>query len=403
MKLSDIEKLHGLGLITAEQRQKIIETLGLKEESSRLLWILSALGAVLIVAGIILLISANWEAIPRGIKIATGLILMLGAWAGGYVLREVRSDYRKTGEALYLVGAGLWMANIALIGQIYNLSSHLPNAFLLWFAGIAATPWILRSRPLFVLSLISFGIWVGTEANCDRGLFGGEWEEAQLVLYSLLGLVVLAWGYVLRHSRWSEFAAPAEKTGLLAFLLAAYPLCWKFGGWFHTAWNTTFITVLAALGVSAIALLVFGLRNPGIDLTRQWRWTWGATLAGLAGLLCVALFSGGHDPMRNYHEYERGFGFHWLVSIGLFVACLLLVQVGISLRSKFMVNLAVTMTALILLAIYVDLIGSMATTGWMLLVSGVFLIGFGIYLERKRRKFIARIRAASAANPQPAN
>ena len=73
MKLSDIEKLHELGLISAEQRQKIIETLGLKEESSRLLWILSALGAVLIVAGIILLISANWEAIPRGIKIAVGL------------------------------------------------------------------------------------------------------------------------------------------------------------------------------------------------------------------------------------------------------------------------------------------------------------------------------------------
>jgi hypothetical protein len=40
----------------------------------------------------------------------------------------------------------------------------------------------------------------------------------------------------------------------------------------------------------------------------------------------------------------------------------------------------------------VDLFGSMATTGWMFLLSGVFLLGFGIYLERKRRKLIARIR-----------
>jgi uncharacterized membrane protein len=403
MKLSDIEKLHELGLISAEQRQKIIETLKLKEEGSRLLWILSALGAVLIVSGIILLISANWDAIPRGLKIATGLILMLGAWVGGYVLREVRGDFRKSGEALYLVGAGLWLANIALIGQIYNLSSRLPNAFLLWFAGLAALPWILRSRALFVLSLLSFGLWIGAEANSAAGWLGGEWEEAQLVLYSLTGLLVLAWGYVLRRGHWSEFAGPAEKFGLLAFFLAAYPLCWKIGGWYHTPWNLTFLTVLVSLGLGALALLAHGLRNPQLELTRQWRWTWGAALAGMAALLCLAVATANHDPQRWYGHRELNFSMYWFVSIGLFVACLLLVQVGISLRSKFMVNLAITMTALILLAAYVDLFGSMATTGWMFLISGIFLIAFGFYLERKRRKFIAQIRAASVANPHPAN
>jgi uncharacterized membrane protein len=403
MKHADIIKLRELGLITEEQQQKIVSTFNLKEESGKLLLVLSTIGAVLIVAGILLLISANWEAIPRAVKIVVGALLMLSAWGGGWYLREIRGDYRKAGEALYLVGAGLWLANIALIGQIYHLSSRPPNAFLLWFAGIAATPWILRSKALFVLSLLAFGIWIGAEANCAAGLLGGEWEQAQLVLYSLVGLLVLAWGYVLRRGRWSEFAATAEKTGLLAFFLAAYPLCWKYLGWYHSPWNATVIAVLATLGVSSLALLVFGLWNPQLELTRQWRWTWGATLAGLAALVCLALATGTHDPRGIYRTYDNEFGMYWLVSLGLFVACLLLVQVGISLRSKFMVNLAVTMTALILLAAYVDLFGSMATTGWMFLISGVFLLAFGVYLERKRRKFIARIRAGAIPAPQTAN
>lgn len=403
MKHSDILKLRDLGLITEEQQQKIITTLNLKEEGSKLLLILSTLGAVLIVAGIILLISANWDAIPRAVKIATGLLLMLAAWGGGWFLREIRGDYHKAGEALYLVGAGLWLANIALIGQIYHLSSRTPNAFLLWFAGIAATPWILRSKALFVLGLLSFGIWIGTETNCDAGIFGGNWQESSLVLYSLVGLLVLAWGYALRRGRWSEFAAPAEKTGLLAFLLAAYPLCWKWWGWFHTPWNATSIAVLATLGLCSLALLGYGLRNPQLELTRQWRWTWGATLAGMAALLCLAPATGHRYDTAPYRYYEMEFGMYWIVCLALFIACLLLVQVGISLRSKFMVNLAITMTALILIAAYVDLFGSMATTGWFFLVSGVFLLAFGVYLERKRRKFIARIRAGTTANPQPSN
>ena len=392
MRYSDLVQLHELGLITEDQRQKILSTLKLKEESGKLLLVLSTIGAVLIITGIILLISANWDAIPRGLKIAVGLLLMLSAWAGGYLLCEVRREHPHAGEALYLVGAGLWLANIALIGQIYHLSSRLPNAFLLWVAGIAATPWILRSKALFVLSLLAFGIWLGAEANSDAGLLGGEWNESQWVLYSLVGLLVLAWGYVLRRGRWSEFAAPAEKTGLLAFFLAAYPLCWRYLGYSHVPWNTTSLAVLATIGTGALALLVFGLRNPQLELTRQWRWTWGATLAGLGALLCVCLAAGSPDGAMPPRDYGGRFGMYWLVTIAMFVACLLQVQVGVSLRSRFIVNLAVTMMALILLAAYVDLFGSMATTGWMFLLSGVFLLGFGIYLERKRRKLIARIR-----------
>ncbi len=43
---------------------------------------------MLITAGIILLISAHWNEIPHGVKIAAGIALMLGAHAGGWWLRS---------------------------------------------------------------------------------------------------------------------------------------------------------------------------------------------------------------------------------------------------------------------------------------------------------------------------
>jgi uncharacterized membrane protein len=101
---------------------------------------------------------------------------------------------------LHLVGSGLFLANIALIGQIYHLSSRPPNAILLWWAGIAALPWLLRSKAQHILCLLAFGVWFGMEVN-DRSslIFFGD-NEYQLLLYAALALVYLGMGYCLRRT-----------------------------------------------------------------------------------------------------------------------------------------------------------------------------------------------------------
>ena len=154
MKFADIQKLYETGLITDEQRMRIVERFKLKEESSHFLVIITFIGAVLMASGIALLISAHWEEIPRGMKIAFSLALMLGAHGFGWWLREVHGQYRKTGEALHFLGSCLFLVNIALIGQIYNIASRTPDAFLLWWIGIAALPWLLRSKAQHVLLLL---------------------------------------------------------------------------------------------------------------------------------------------------------------------------------------------------------------------------------------------------------
>ncbi|HEX7577591.1 MAG TPA: DUF2157 domain-containing protein, partial [Verrucomicrobiae bacterium] len=64
MKHADIQKLRDAGLISDVQRQKIIEHFNLKEDGgNKFLAIVSIIGAVLITAGVILLISAHWNEI----------------------------------------------------------------------------------------------------------------------------------------------------------------------------------------------------------------------------------------------------------------------------------------------------------------------------------------------------
>jgi uncharacterized membrane protein len=396
MKPSDIQKMHEAGLITDEQRQKIIEHFQLKEDGGgKFLAIVSLIGAVLIAAGITLLIAAHWNEIPRGVKIAAGLLLMLGFHAGGWWLREVRGKFRKTGEALHLIGSCLFLANIALIGQIYNIVSRPPNAFLLWWIGIAALPWLLRSKAQHVLLLIAFGIWFGFEVNERGGLIYCE-SQRQILLYALLGLVYLGAGYCLRRTPFSEFDGVTEKLGLFAFLIFVYPLTWKdfFGGWENSEIRQWFFPALAAF---ALLLLAAGLRN-FTTLTRQWRWTWFAALLGMMVFMVTVWFGCWQlDHTGESRHYFWGESWSYLVgSLALFVFCLLQIQIGIQERSQFLVNLGVTFIALDILAAYCDLFGSMARTGVMFLISGIFLIVFGVYLEKKRRALMKQIKSQAA-------
>ena len=391
MKHSDIEKIHEASLITAAQRDQIIAHFGVKEEGGKFLTIISFIGAVLIAAGIVLLISAHWNEISRGAKIAAGLILMLGAHGGGWWLREVHGQYRKTGEALQFIGSALFLANIALIGQIYNLESRPPNALLLWLIGIAALPWLLRSRAQFVLFLAAFCVWFGCEINERDSLIYFS-NEAQVLAYALLGLNFVGVGYLLRRTSFSDFSPVAEKIGALGLLLFAYPLTWsgflRWGHYGNEQFGRWLLPILAVLGVATVA---FGVRQL-TGLTRQWRFTWGGALAVGAGLICSAFYVPREwDWFRWGERYDT---VNAVATISLFVFCLLQIQAGLQLRSRFLVNLGIAFIGLDIISAYFGLFGTMARTGLMFLISGVFLIVFGIYLEKKRRALMKQIKAA---------
>ena len=393
MKYDDIQKLRESGLITDEQRQKIVAHFRLEEEGgNRFLIIVSFLGALLVAAGIALLIGAHWDEIPRGVKIAAGLALMLGAHAGGWWLRDARKDYPKTGEALHFAGSLLFLGNIALIGQIYHLSSRPGNAFLLWWLGIAALPWLLRSAAQFALLLLAVGIWFGVEINDSTSLILFN-DEHQVLLYALVGLVFTGFGFLLRRGSNKDFSVVAETIGLLAVSMFSYPLTWAgFLSWDHrhaelNPW------ILPALGIVAALLVTLGSRNL-TTLSPKWRMTWGATLLGAAALLVVAHFV---SQQREWHWFGHMTPLNTVAAIALFIYGLLQVQVGVQDRSRFLVNLGVLIIALDIIATYIGLFGSMAFTGLMFIVSGVFLIVFAVFLEKKRRTLMKQIKSPAPA------
>lgn len=398
IKYGDVKKLVDAGLISTEQQARINAHYSLKEDESRFLKIISYVGGALVAAGIVLLISSNWDEIPRWVKLGAGLAIMLGAHAGGWYLREVKGAYLKSGEALHLVGSLMFLANIALVGQIYHLSSRPPTAIALWVLGIAALPWLLRSKPQWMLFLVGLGIWFGMELNQnDSPLYYGN-DTRQLVMLAAFSLVYLGVGYVLRGTRFSSFSGLAEKLGLFGFLCFSYPLTW--GVLYSSSWGARTPVAAWSLPVFLVlgaVLFVVGSRNFR-ELTPQWRWTWLGTLAGAILLLGAAVAV---DPGLQRMWTRELSGFRWFATIGLFVFCLIQAQVGIQDRSEYMVNLAVLFIALNIIATYLNVLGSMAVTGAMFVISGVFLIAFGFYLEKKRRSLLARLRAAPGATLSP--
>ena len=397
MKTSDIQKLRDASLITAEQQGRIIAHFGLKEDGSQFLRILSFVGAALIGVGFTLLVAAHWDDIPRGVKMAAGILLMFGAHGAGWWLREVRGDYRKTGEALHLLGSFLFLTNIALVGQIYHLAARAPDAILLWWAGIAALPWLLKSKAQHILALLAFGIWFGMEINRpDSVIYFGN-DEYQILLYALLGLVYLGFGYCLRPTRFADFAEPTERLGLLAFQMFAFPL--TIGIWEHrhhqSPGSTVCPWIFPVLGGLALALIGCGM--PMLkNITRQWRLTWGLALLGAVALLAGQMY---FAPEENWNSGGLDSGYHWIAALGLFVFCLLQIQVGLQERSAAVVNLGIAFIAADIIATYFRLIGTMARTGTLFIASGVFLIVFAVYLEKKRRKFMRQVKSPSTLPP----
>lgn len=396
MRYADIQRLHEAGLITEAQREQIIGHFGLREHSHRFLAFLVVTGGLLVSLGLILLVASNWDGIPRFAKLAAGVTLLVGAHAGGYWCREGGGHRPRTGEALHVAGALLFLANIALVGQIYHLSSRLPDAWLLWWAGIAGLPWVLRSRPLHALSLIAFLIWLGSESWSRDGWlrFGGGGYP--LLLFMVMGLAWYGWGRWLQTTRWRIFAADTERLGLSMALLLSIPLTSHdmVHEMFRRFGEGTTLPFWVLAAIAAVALIA-GLRTD-TRLDRSWKIVWGSSLGALLVLLAAITVTGGElgEP------FSRASAARLLAALGavlLFTLALVQVRLGVLLASEWLVNLGMVLVAGVVISTYLGLLGSMAETGTFFVVSGILLIGFGAFLERRRRDLLHQVRLGQTA------
>lgn len=385
MKYADAEKLLELGLISREQRNAIVEQLKLTPAASRnyLLIAFSCLGGFLVLAGIILLISANWEAIPPLAKQISAAALMLAFWIFGlrFVCRK-ENPRPILGESLCFVGAGLWLGNIALYGQIYQISSEPSNAIAAWFLGIFLLPWLVRLRGVFLMSLVAAFIWL----CCKTGEAIYPARNAYYFHFLAFFAAVSALGIFLSNlknetrERVRGYGPLAAWTAFPALILLAQLFCWD-----EIRLRSEDILIAAATLVPASLIL-------GASLLFSFRKKLGAlgnvTAILLGAFPLVPLGLGYSDPTT-----KTSVDFiHALMMGTLFVCGNAAMVLGTKVAKKFYVNLGALMIFLSAIALAIEVIGSLTSSGLALIAAGAFLIVVGYVLERQRRKITAKIR-----------
>src|ERR1017187_1881630 len=120
------------------------------------------LGAILLACGVVLFVSAHWDEMGPGARLAL-VMAMVAVFhlAGGLV----RTGYRGLSTALHAVGTVSTGAAIALVGQIFNIQEHWPGAILLWALAAAAGWILLRDQAQQILTLLVFPAWIFSELS----------------------------------------------------------------------------------------------------------------------------------------------------------------------------------------------------------------------------------------------
>ncbi len=104
--------------------------------------LLTGIGAVMIGLGVILLFAYNWSEMGKFSK----LTVIFGALIAAHALAIfTRSRHHVYSESLFALGTMLMGSGIFLVGQIYHMDSHYPDAFLLWSVGALLLAWVLPS------------------------------------------------------------------------------------------------------------------------------------------------------------------------------------------------------------------------------------------------------------------
>lgn len=149
--------------------------------SRYLYWHALILGVVLLVAGAIFFVAANWSALP-------GLVRM-GIVAGAMTTATLVGGYlgdTLTGRALSLLGGLLFGPLLAVYGQVYQTGADAWQLFALWAAVLVGYAVLVRFVGSWVVALILMHVawftWIDQELGSDPYQGRSAWLVACLAV-----------------------------------------------------------------------------------------------------------------------------------------------------------------------------------------------------------------------------
>lgn len=162
--LSDEEYLNALQKINKGKRQESgfigqFKAMTPEEKRSKILFIICLLGVSSIIAGLGLMIGANWEVIPAIVKVSGALALFAISLMGVFYCHT--HDKPNWKEVCLFFSFFLIGGNMAVIQQTYNLSISWNEGSAIWW-GVSLPLLFLTKRkylPFFSVILFVFGTW----------------------------------------------------------------------------------------------------------------------------------------------------------------------------------------------------------------------------------------------------
>ena len=380
------------GLISDEQSEAILDFESIPETPlrlgirfNRLIVVLSTLGAVLIGAGIISFVAANWQGIPAMAK----LFLLIGgnilAYWAAYQLQFVRG-YPRVGGAIMFAGAAWFGANVFLVAQSYHLATDNPDLLIWWFLGILPLAYITRSKPITVMAVGIFTVGVGWKAATQTDNVSGVLLVMGMLLFTAAALYAIGMLH-LRRENLKFHAGPYLISGALLAIAMTYML--TFNDVFRGLLGERVVDPQAVTGqYLVLAALVSGISVAAIVMAVRDAGHAGRTLvSGFAEPGVIALVVGfgwliATLPFGSPEPYV--IAFNLLLVLLIFGSIVL----GIVNRREALVNVGVVFFVIDLSTRYIELTADMLETSLAFIVGGLLLLGVGYTMERGRRRLL---------------
>lgn len=155
------------GIITDSQAENICHQYGVDYHQSKDrsvgYAVLIGLGYLFIALAVITLIGANWNEIPRGIRMAALVSMTLAVQS--VALFKCRTGAQDSARNLFLLGNFFYGASIILISQIYHLGEHMPDGVFWWALGCLPVAIVLVNTWLMLQTLLLATIWFFLETG----------------------------------------------------------------------------------------------------------------------------------------------------------------------------------------------------------------------------------------------
>ncbi len=277
-------------IISPEQAAEICKEYGIdyynQSRHSYGYFVLTILGFLFIGLALITIIGANWENIPRGIRMA-GVISMTLLVNGIGVYKLIKESQRQA-IGYFFLGSLFYGASIMLIAQIYHIGEHFPDGIFWWAAGTLPLALLLESTLLLSFTAALAFLWFFIESSLQfypalfpLFLLALWWHCFQVKKSSILFLALISGvGFWLEYSfSWllGDFHSFRFGVENIFIGIALFISFYGIAHWLDKRDETAMKDYGVLLGTwglrfTLISLLVFSFSAPwqGLFLT-QWR------------------------------------------------------------------------------------------------------------------------------------